>query len=571
MPEIRKQYDEALQPLIGPGGPFEVERRTVDGVMMTYYKNAPQTMLEVFAPAYEHVDKEFVLYEGERWSFDDVLSQAAAIGYQLKERVGIKAGDRVAIAMRNFPEWMSAYIGIVSIGAVVVPLNSWGTARELGYALEDAGARAVFCDEQRYASISSIDVAGELLSIVVRGNEVEATEQCCSLQEFIAGAGGVSMPAAEISPEDHAMIMYTSGTTGKPKGALSTHAALGQAISNFECTGTALAMSNMDIIGKMMAKGLDAVSLLAVPLFHVSGCHAQFLLNLRAGRRLVMMYKWDSGRAMELIEQEKITTLSAAPSMLLDLLDSPDFGKHDLSSLSGMGVGGAATPAKAIQLMNDQVPDHFSGTGWGMTETNAVGSSMTGAAFNRNNGSAGFVHPCVEIEIRDDLGVVQPHGSAGTIWVKSPSLVKEYWNRPDANATEFVDGWFNSGDVGYTTEHGYLYLSDRAKDMVIRGGENIYPAEIENQLLELEGVQEAAAYGIPHERLGEELAVTVVPKVGVTLDESAIRHFCRENLAAFKVPSLVFISEEPLPRTATNKVMKQKVKETAMAKHQRLG
>ncbi len=568
MPEIRKQYDEALEPLIGPGGPFEVVPGVVNGVDMKVYKNAPRTLLEVFSPAAEHGDKEFLVYEGERWSFADIISQAAALGHQLVARAGISPGDRVAIAMRNYPEWMSAYIAVTSIGAVVVPLNSWGTARELAFALEDADARAVFCDEQRFASLSDYLTGKDIFTIVVRAGELPSADNMCALEDFIQGVEGATMPVVDIDPSDPAMIMYTSGTTGKPKGALSSHFAMGQTVANFECSGAAMAMSNMNIIESMMAKGLEPTNLLAVPLFHVSGCHAQFLLNFRAGRRIVMMYKWDTQRAFDYIEQEKITMLSAAPSMLLDLLDAPEFAERDTSSLSGMGVGGAATPAKAVQLMNDQVPDHFSGTGWGMTETNAAGSSMTGAAFNRNTGSAGFVHPVVQIEIRDDAGAVLSHGIPGTIWVKSPTLVTGYWNRPEVNELEFVQGWFNSGDVGYTTEHGYLFLSDRAKDMVIRGGENIYPAEIENLLLEFEGVHEAAAFGVPHERLGEELAITVVPKKAVTLDEVDIRDFCRENLAAFKVPSLVFISAEPLPRNATNKILKQQLREAVLAKRQ---
>ncbi|MFT5483953.1 MAG: long-chain acyl-CoA synthetase [Halieaceae bacterium] len=566
MPEIRKLYDEAMDPLIAPGAHFEIVAGEVAGNPVRRYKNAPETVCELFAPAYQHGDKEFLIYEGERWSFSHILSQAAEIGQSLVNKYGVAKGDRVAIAMRNVPEWMTAFIGITSIGAVVVPLNSWGTARELEYALGDAGVKVLFCDEQRYQSVASALPALGANAIVVRAKEVKVDANVCSFEGFLQGATGLAMPAVELAATDPVMIMYTSGTTGKPKGALSTHAALGQAIFNFECTGMALAMSNMDIVGKMMEKGLEPTNLLAVPLFHVSGCHAQFLVNLRAGRRIVMMYKWDAIRALQYIETEKITMISAAPTMILDLLESPGFAEADTSSLSGVGLGGAATPAKTIALISERVPDNFSGTGWGMTETNALGSSMTGAAFNRANGSAGFIHPIVDVEIRDESGAALDHGNIGSLWVKSASLVSEYWNRADANASEFREGWFNSGDMGYTTGDGYLFLSDRAKDMVIRGGENIYPVEIESQVINLAGVLEAVAFGLPHERLGEELALTVVTKVGSKLDEASVHAYCREHLAAFKVPSRVFITSEPLPRNATKKVLKRQVKAAALAK-----
>ena len=328
-----------------------------------------------------------------------------------------------------------------------------------------------------------------------------------------------------------------------------------------ECAAIAAAMCNGELIKQMLGRGFEPTSLLAVPLFHVSGCHAQFLANLRGGRRIVMMYKWDVDRALDYIEKERITTIAAAPSMLLDLLEAPRFGQTDTSSLFSLGIGGAATPPRVSKLLYEKLPQNFSGTGWGMTETNAQGASLTGKAFHVKPGSAGFPHPIVDIRICDEEGNTLPSGDTGEIWVRSCANIREYWHRPEVNAEEIRDGWLKTGDIGYLDDDGFLYLADRAKDMIIRGGENIYPIEIENELLELDEVKEVAAIGLPHERLGEEVAVVVHLHLNDSLGIEKLLEYARGRLAAYKVPSRVFFSEEALPRNATNKVLKALLKE----------
>jgi acyl-CoA synthetase (AMP-forming)/AMP-acid ligase II len=276
-----------------------------------------------------------------------------------------------------------------------------------------------------------------------------------------------------------------------------------------------------------------------------------------------MMYKWDTNLALKLIEQERVTVLSAAPSMLLQLLESPEFDQHDTSSLSSLGGGGSATPAKVAALMGEKVQNMYGGTGWGMTETNSIGTAFTGQAFVDNPGSAGFRHATVEIKICDEEGTELPAGSPGNIWVKTPTVVSGYWKRPDANEKSFRDGWFDSGDIGYFDDKGYLYLSDRAKDLIIRGGENVYPAEIEAVLLEHPLVHEVAAYGVADEKLGEKIVVAAVPRPGESLTEDALMSFAREHLAAFKVPSHVIVRDEPLPRNPAGKVLKHTLKSAA--------
>jgi len=557
---IKQKFDAAYARITGSGAPYELVTETIGGQPLRVFRSAPRNMRELFAPAYQHGDKEFVVFEGERWSFARLLGMADAIAHQLVHRTGVRKGDRVAIAMRNYPEWMAAYVGITSAGATVVPLNSWGRAQELEFALSDAGAKTVFCDRQRHDYIAPRAAALGLQLIVARPGDEPLPQGSLSVPQYLAGAENAPLPDVDISPEDIAVIAYTSGTTGNPKGAVSTHRAVCQAIMCFECSGIATAMANQELFGAMMQKGFAPSSLLAVPLFHVSGCYAVFLTSLRGGRRIVIMYKWDVEPALRLIQDERITVLTGAPSMIMELLESPLFERYDTSSLFNIGAGGAATPPKIGLLMQRRIDNACPGTGWGMTETNALGSSFAGEAFHEHMGSSGFVQPVIELSFRDDDGNEVAPGEAGHIWVRSVTLIREYWNRPDANAREFRDGWFNSGDIGYLDPDGYLYLTDRAKDMVIRGGENIYPAEIESALLEHPHIEEVAAFGVPDEALGEQLAVVVHAKPGESLTPEDVRRFAAAHLAHFKVPQYVEVSAEQLPRNATGKILKKDIR-----------
>ena len=505
--------------------------------------------------------KEYLVFEDERWTYGRVMEQAACIATWLHEHCGVRSGDRVAIAMRNYPEWMTAFIGITCLGAVVVPLNSWGQAGDLGYALADARAKAVFCDAERFDRLRGVLQDRGIRCILVRGGDGEPPPGAVALPSLLEQTRGAPMPSARVAPDDLAMILYTSGTTGTPKGAVSTHRALCQSIMNFECAGAAAAMINPEAMGRLQKRGHEQAQLLATPLFHVSGCHVIFLLSFRAGRKVVMMYKWNAERALELIERERITIFSGSPTMALQLLESPDFDARDTSTLFSIGVGGAATPSNVVRLIRDRLPDAYVGTGWSLTETNAAGTSLTGAPFWNKPGSAGCLHPIVDLRFRDAEGNEVGPGESGEIWIKSPTLIKEYWDRPDANATEFVDGWFRSGDIGHLDPDGYLFLSDRTKDLVIRGGENIYPAEVEAVLCDHPSVQEVAAFGLPDRRMGEQLAVAVVARPGSSVKEQEIRDFIGARLAGFKVPHFVFLREAPIPRNAAGKALKKALRD----------
>ncbi len=554
MSSLKQDFDAAIAQLTAADAPYELMQ---GGTGERYYRNAPANLVEALAVGREHGEREFLVYEGERRSFARLFAEADAIAAALQAE-GIEKGDRVAIAMRNYPEWMTAYLAIVNIGAVVVPVNSWGQPADIAHAVEDSGARCVFLDQQRFDGVAERFAERAIRTVLVRP---ETADHPRSLQAFLRDSSAAVPRPVDISGDDLAMIMYTSGTSGKPKGAASTHRALSQAIFNMECAAIAAAMTNGELITAMLEKGFEPTSLLAVPLFHVSGCHAQFFVNLRGGRRIVMMYKWDVKRALDYIEQERVTGLSAAPSMVLDLLEAPEFAQRDTSSLFSLGVGGAATPPRVAQLVDEKLPSNFSGTGWGMTETNAQGASYTGRAFSEKKGAAGFPHPVVDFRICDEQGELLPALQPGEIWVRSPTNIREYWNRPEANASDLRDGWLKTGDIGYLDAEGFLFLADRAKDMIIRGGENIYPVEIENELLEHPAVREVAALGVPDERLGESVVAVVHLHPGQRVTEQALLDFARERLAAYKVPARVRFSDQPLPRNATNKVLKRELKE----------
>tara|TARA_R110000823_G_scaffold171736_11_gene304260 strand:+ start:26680 stop:28362 length:1683 start_codon:yes stop_codon:yes gene_type:complete len=554
MPSLKQEFDAAIAQLTAPGAPYELETGSAGE---RHYRHAPANLVEALAVGREHGEREFLVYEDERRSFAQLFAEADSIAAALQVE-GIEKGDRVAIAMRNYPEWMTAYLAIVMIGAVVVPVNSWGQPADIAHAVEDSGARCVFLDQQRYDGVAERFAERGIRMLIARPATADHPH---SLEAFVAGYAAETPRPVAIDGDDLAMIMYTSGTSGKPKGAASTHRALSQAIFNMECAAVAAAMTNGELITAMLEQGFEPTSLLAVPLFHVSGCHAQFFVNLRGGRRIVMMYKWDVERALDYIERERITGISAAPSMVLDLLEAPGFAERDTSSLFSLGVGGAATPPRVAQLVSEKLPQNFSGTGWGMTETNAQGASYTGRAFSEKRGAAGFPHPVVDFRICDEQGEELPPLEIGEIWVRSPANIREYWNRPEANATDLRDGWLKTGDIGYLDAEGFLFLADRAKDMIIRGGENIYPIEIENELLEHPAVREVAAIGLPDERLGESVLAVVHLHAGQSVAEQALLDFARERLAAYKVPAGIHFSEQPLPRNATNKVLKRELKE----------
>ena len=553
-------YDDAVAAVTAPGQRFETERITVNGVEVTAFKNVPATLRQIFDTWPARGDATFLVYEDERWGFDEVAAHRDALGALLVEHYGIEPGDRVAIGMRNFPEWVIAFAAITSVGAVSVSLNAWWTEDELAFALEDSGTTVLIADVERVERTRSACARLGIRTVGVRLGESTFDDEIGSVDRYEELLPiGAHLPDVEFGPDDDATILYTSGTTGRPKGAVSTHRAVLQALTAFACRTAVARLRHPD--EAKVAEEQPTVFILVVPLFHVTGAVPVMLSCAAVGLKLVMMHKWDPLKALELIEREKVTNFVGVPTQSWDLVEHPRFAEFDTSSLVSVGGGGAPAPPELVKRVDTTFRRGRPGIGYGMTETNAYGPQNSGQDYVTHPTSTGRWVPILEIEVRDADGKPVPVGERGEIWFKGPHLIRGYWNRPEATAETIVDGWLRSGDIGRLDDEGFLYVEDRAKDMVLRGGENVYCAEVEAAIYEHPAVYEAAVFGVPHERLGEEVAVAVFPRAGATLTAEELQAHVAERLAPFKVPSKVLIVGEQLPRNASGKILKRELRE----------
>ena len=548
---------EANTAVTGPGQIFELIDGEVRGVKMKVFKNAPAHLGQVFAGSRGHGDKTFLVYENEIITFAQAADRIDALASLLVNTYGVKKGDRVAVAMRNFPEWVMSFAAIISVGAINVSMNSWWTEDEMDFALEDSGATVLICDQPRFDIGAASCVKKNIKVLVVRAEKplpagVDKWEDVLPL--------GDAHPGADISPDDDATILYTSGTTGRPKGAVSTHRAIISSIMAFSARNTIFQMSGTklkDVDGPEIPTSF----ILIVPLFHVTGCVPVMLSCFIAGLKLAIMYKWDPEKALEMIEREQITNFVGVPTQSWDLVNSPDFAKYDTSSLRAVGGGGAPSPSSLVGKVNDKVKNGNPQLGYGMTETNAFGPAITGSDYLSHPTSTGRASWPMMVEVRDENLKPVPTGQSGEIWFFGPMLIRGYWNRPDATAETIVDGWLRSGDLGRLDADGFVYVEDRVKDMILRAGENVYGAEVENAIYEHPAVHEAAVFGVPHERLGEEVGVAILVNDGMTLTPAELWAFLDEKIAKFKIPTQVVIMTEPLPRNAAGKFLKRELQQ----------
>ena len=555
-------FDEACAAVCAPGTMFEITETDVRGIPTKVFAAAPPNIRALFALAAAR-ESEFIVYEDERWTMPELLALANSIGHAMVDTWGVAKGDRVCLAMRNYPEWIAAYVAVVSVGAVAVPLNAWWQTDELAFAIEDSGAALVLADEERIARILAGGERPSARIVAVRsaGDLADGVDR---LEDALVD--GAPMPDVEIGPDDNLSILYTSGTTGRPKGAVSTHRAALSALLAFAARAQVGALMEPDDSPSDADAVLEAsVFMLCVPLFHVTGLVPVMLGSFVSGAKLVMTHRWDADRALELIEREGVTTFVGVPTMSWDLLEAPSWGERDVSSLTSVGGGGAPMPPELVQRIEDNFPNGRPGLGYGMTETNAYGPQNGGTLFVENPTSTGLCVPVMDVRIAGDDLRELPTGTTGEIWFRGPMLISEYWNRPDATAETIVDGWLRSGDIGHVDEAGMVYVSDRAKDMVLRGGENIYCIEVEAAIYEHPAVYEAAVYGIPHERFGEELACHVMVKDGESLEVGQLQQFLGERLAKFKVPTVVTVVHDSLPRNASGKILKRELRDAIAA------
>jgi len=565
-------YSEAAAQVTAPGERFEVQPLEIRGITCQAFVNAPPSLRELFDGARVRGDDVFLVYEDERWTFADVCRHIDAAAALLVDQFGIAKGDRVAIGMRNYPEWIIAFGAVLSIGAVSVSLNAWWTEDELDYALEDCGAKVLVADEERalraFASCQRLGIR----TLVVRSERHDGVSLPSGTErwEDVLPLGS-PLPAVEVLPDDDATILYTSGTTGRPKGAVSTHRAIIQALLGFGCRAAieaarAASAGDGEPVPVPPATGVAAgknppVFILIVPLFHVTGSVPVMLGSLANGLKLVIMRKWDPERALELIEREKVTNFVGVPTQSWDLLESPRFDDFDTSSLVSVGGGGAPAPPELVRRVASSFKSGGPSLGYGMTETNAYGPGNSGQDYLTHPTSTGRGTPILQVEIRDPEGKPVSTGERGEIWLGGPHLFRGYWNKPEATAEVLVDGWLRTGDLGRLDEDGFVYIEDRAKDMVLRGGENVYCAEVEAALYEHPGVYEAAVFGVPHERLGEEVAAAVYVRPGQTFSVEELQEFLGERIANFKVPTRIVLAEAPLPRNAAGKILKRSLRD----------
>jgi long-chain acyl-CoA synthetase len=552
--------------LTAPRRPFETRRERVHGIEMTVWVNTPRNIPQILETSVSKFsERTFLVYDKERMTFGEHYAAVARFAGVLGDKYAIKTGDRVALCMRNYPEWSVAFWAITALGAIAVPLNAWWTAPELEYGLKDSGSCLLIADNERIERLRDRLESFRFNGIIVSRWRDPAPAGVDRYEELMAKipAGG-KLPDVDIAPDDDATIFYTSGTTGNPKGALGSH-------RNFCTSATSVTYIPQrhelrhGRTPSTMGGPVDTRqrnTLISVPFFHVTGCISLLMGSVVNGTKLVMMYKWDPEKALQLIEEEKINNIGGVPTIAWQIIESPHFQEYDTSSIERVSYGGAPAAPELVNRIAQTFPSAMPSMGYGMTETSAITTSHAGDDYRRKPHSCGMAVPILEIKIVDEAGKEVPRGQLGEIMMKGPSIIKGYWNKPEATAKTITpEGWLHSGDLGYLDEDDCLYIADRAKDMLIRGGENIYCSEIENVLYAFPGVMDAAVIGKPHPSLGETVAAVVQLKPAVVVTEAQLIAQCRKELAPFKVPEEIQIRREPLPRNANGKILKRQLKE----------
>lgn len=547
---------EAIAALTAAGQPFAMADEWINGRQLRVFVRAPRSLRALYEQTAS--DKPFLAYGDERMSFAQAWAASSRIGHILVHHCGVRHGDRVAIAMRNYPEWILAFSAVTAIGAIAVAMNAHWQASEMAYTLADCGAKLVFADQERLDRLGQAAAIDGLQVLAVRAQRLSLGAR--ALDTLLAGLGDVPMPAAPIVPEDLATILYTSGSTGHPKGVPSTQRNILSALLSWELER----LIAERIVGLQAVEPVaQAGTLLAVPLFHVTGLHASYLSSYRLQRRLVCMYRWDPQTAAALIDQHRLTSIVAPAAMTGDLLRVAGAGGHNLDSLLAVGGGGAPRAPEQVRSIGSSFRHALPNTGWGMTETNAIGAGISGEDYLARPSSSGRCPLVLELKVVDDSGKALPVGARGELLVRGTSVFGGYWNRPEANAAAFDGDWFRTGDVALIDAEGFVFIVDRIKDLIIRGGENIGCGAVEAALLLHPEVLEAAVYGVPDERLGEEVGATVHGSAALDID--ALRVFLAAHLAAFEVPRFIVRAGKPLPRTPSGKVLKREIRAAALA------
>ena len=570
-----EEYKEAWDELTAPGAQFATTTIEVRGVPIKVFESALPSMRSVWEMARGYGDRHYVVYEDERYTFAEADAIIRALAARLVDVHGVQPGDRVALAMRNYPEWVFGYWAVVSIGAAVVGMNAWWTTEEMQYGLSDSKPKVLIADGERVERVLPVldalraDSPMALMTVRYDGDLPDGAERWEDVID--PAAAPAELPDVAIDPDDDACIFYTSGTTGFPKGAQLTHRGSVHNLLNivFMTTVAGLASAKAGVVpppAPTDASGQpkQAVFMAPTPLFHVTANNCLLHPATIAGGRIVFTYKWDAGRALELIEREGVTNFSGVPTMSRELLMHPDWEKRDTSTLAGMGGGGAPLQPDLVDKIDKSLAGGAPSTGYGLTETHGIVTANSGSLYVAKPSSCGRVVPTLEAKLVDENDNEVPPGQPGELCVRGAIVIKGYLNRPEATADSIRDGWFHTGDVATIDEDGFVFIVDRIKDMVLRGGENVYCSEVEAAIYELDGVAEAAVFGVPDDRLGEIVGAAIVLSPGATMTEDELLSRLGQHLAKFKIPERVWFLNESLPRNANGKFVKRDLKESLL-------
>ncbi|MHB8379577.1 MAG: class I adenylate-forming enzyme family protein [Acidimicrobiales bacterium] len=576
MSEARLSLEEATAQLTAPGQMFETERALVLGRELTVWKNAPATLRQILDLSLNHASRDFLVYDEQRYTFEEHYRVAATLGARLTD-LGVRKGDRVAIASRNLPEWVMAFWGSVVTGAVVVPLNAWWTTDELLYGLRDSGTSVLFVDEERLERVRPrMDELTELSCVIVLSDGVSRPTLLgephgrVRVMAFAEALGVVdprtTPPDVDLDPDDDVTMLYTSGTTGHPKGAVGSHRNVITNLMNLFFAGqrSSLRLGADDAT----TPAEQASGLLNIPFFHATGCHAFMIPATAAGNKIVMMHHFDSKRALQVIQSERITGIGGVPTIAMQIMDDPDFATFDTSSVKSISYGGAPAPPDLVSRLRTAFPGGQPSNGYGLTETSAGVCGNSGPDYVAKPNSCGPAYPVNELivvpegfegaEPTDDL----PRGPdvVGELWIKGPNVVRGYWNKPEATAAAFTNGWLHTGDIARIDEEGFVYIVDRAKDMIIRGGENVYSVIVEAAIFDHPDVADCAVVGVPHPTFGEEVAAIIVLRPGRVIEAEEISRHVAARLARFEVPTRYVFRSKVLPRNPQGKVLKRELR-----------
>ena len=553
--------DEVWGELTSEGAPFHVEEIVVRGSPMRAYSAAPAGLRDIWVASQAHGDNDYIVYGDERRTYTQAHQEVASIANWLKAQ-GVTQGDRVAIALRNYPEWLLCYWACVATGITVVGMNAWWVEDEMKYGLKDSAPKILFTDKERLERFDGIK--GDFPDLTVVGIRLpEPMDGVIDYSEVRATGG--DLPEVFVDPDEDACIFYTSGTTGFPKGAQLTHRGCVNNVMNLAFSANASMLTSCRVNNIDPPNPEDAPrssALVTTPMFHVTANNCIAHGTTLSGGKLVHMYRWDAGDALRLIEAEQVTAMSGVPVMSRELINHPDFEKYDTSTLLSLGGGGAQLLPDLVKKIDSSVASARPSTGYGMTETSGIITSISGDFFLDKPASAGRVMPVFEAKVIDADGNTLPQGESGELCVRGAPVVKGYINREEATAEAIQDGWLRTGDVAYFDDQGFVFVVDRVKDMVLRGGENIYCSEVETTLHRIDQIKECSVFGVDDDRLGEEVGVAIYCDPENPIKQDEIRAFCLEHMAKHKVPRYIWFSDQPLPRNASGKFLKRELKDT---------